>query len=218
MNTIRRIQTGEPASEGRSLEGETLQPAHAQDTGACAGDVSVVGGSGSGKDDVVNAGELPGEEAARCPAAVRAAIVAMKSGNSDGAKGGRKWKCQQRSVLVIKVSPIALRARTTRLNNLKGANQADVVTRITSSTRHLSRIEKRRLGIRQGNPQGKSRLNHNWRAGCGRSASPVRWEGREVELPSLPLSVSLHSPPEIIFGRRYKVIWQPTTGSRNSPR
>lgn len=90
MNTIRQTQTGEPASQWRSLGGEALQPERVRDTEARAGDVSVVGGSGTGKDDVVNAGELPGEEAARCPAEVRAAIVAKKSGNADGAKGGRE--------------------------------------------------------------------------------------------------------------------------------
>ena len=35
-------------------------------------------------------GDLPGQDVARHPAEVRAAIVARKSGNADGAKGGRK--------------------------------------------------------------------------------------------------------------------------------
>jgi RNA-directed DNA polymerase len=38
----------------------------------------------------VNTGDLPGQEVARHPTEVRAAIVAPKSGNADGAKGGRK--------------------------------------------------------------------------------------------------------------------------------
>jgi len=52
----------------------------------------VVGGSGSGKDDVVNTGDLLGEDvrASERPAEVRVAIVATKSGNADGAKGDRK--------------------------------------------------------------------------------------------------------------------------------
>jgi hypothetical protein len=45
-----------------------------------------------GKEDAVKVGELPMQEAERPSAAVRAAIVAWKSGNSDGAKGGRKAK------------------------------------------------------------------------------------------------------------------------------
>jgi hypothetical protein len=45
-----------------------------------------------GKEDAVKVGELPIQESARTSAAVRAAIVAMKSGNSGGAKGGRKAK------------------------------------------------------------------------------------------------------------------------------
>lgn len=53
----------------------------------------MVGGSRSGKVREVNAGELSTQEATGEPAssaAVRAAIVAEKSGNADGAKGGRK--------------------------------------------------------------------------------------------------------------------------------
>jgi hypothetical protein len=52
----------------------------------------VFGGSGSGKDGVVNAGDLWAEDlrATGESTGVRAAIVATKSGNADGAKGGRK--------------------------------------------------------------------------------------------------------------------------------
>jgi hypothetical protein len=50
----------------------------------------VVGESMSGKGSAVNTGDLPGQEAARRPAGVRATIVAMKPGNAGGAKGGRK--------------------------------------------------------------------------------------------------------------------------------
>jgi RNA-directed DNA polymerase len=50
----------------------------------------VVGGSMSGKGREVNTGGLPEQEVERLPAGVRAAIVATKSGNADGAKGGRK--------------------------------------------------------------------------------------------------------------------------------
>ena len=52
--------------------------------------VGVVGGSMSGKASGVNTGDLPEQEIERFPAGVRAAIVALKSGNSEGAKGGRK--------------------------------------------------------------------------------------------------------------------------------
>jgi hypothetical protein len=63
-----------------------------------AEDVSVFGGGRSGRDCVVNAGDLPGKvtepdllgRGDPCPAEVRAAIVATKPGNSGGAKGGRK--------------------------------------------------------------------------------------------------------------------------------
>jgi RNA-directed DNA polymerase len=55
-------------------------------------DAVVFGGSGSGKDGVVNAGDLWAEDlrATGESTGVRAAIVATKSGNADGAKGGRK--------------------------------------------------------------------------------------------------------------------------------
>ena len=50
----------------------------------------MAGGSMSGKGGVVNTGDLPGQDVERHPAEVRAAIVVSKSGNADGAKGGRK--------------------------------------------------------------------------------------------------------------------------------
>ncbi len=55
------------------------------------GAVRVVGGSMSGKGCDVNTGDLPRQMPDLwASAGVRAAIVARKSGNSDGAKGGRK--------------------------------------------------------------------------------------------------------------------------------
>lgn len=44
----------------------------------------------SGKASGVNTGDLPGQEVERLSAEVRADVVAMKSGNADGAKEGRK--------------------------------------------------------------------------------------------------------------------------------
>ena len=59
--------------------------------------VGVVGGSMSGKGRAVNTGDLSGETGVHAakrpknrPPGVRAAIGAKKSGNADGAKGGRK--------------------------------------------------------------------------------------------------------------------------------
>jgi hypothetical protein len=45
-----------------------------------------------GQEDAVKVGELPMQEAARPSAAVRALVVAMKPGNSGGAKEGREAK------------------------------------------------------------------------------------------------------------------------------
>lgn len=92
MNTIRQLQIGEPARERRSLDASPRQSTDAKVTEASGENAVVVGGSGSGKDDVVNAGDLLGEDvrANERPAGVRVAIVASKSGNADGAKGDRK--------------------------------------------------------------------------------------------------------------------------------
>ena len=56
----------------------------------------------SGKGCDVNTGDLSGQKGVHAakrpksrPAGVRAAIVAKKSGNADGAKGGRKWDGKQ---------------------------------------------------------------------------------------------------------------------------
>lgn len=60
------------------------------DAVASQGAVGVVGDSMVGKGSAVNTGDLSGQESASSPTEVRAAIVAMKPGNSGGAKGGRE--------------------------------------------------------------------------------------------------------------------------------
>ena len=50
----------------------------------------MVGGSMSGKGGAVNTGDLPRQDVERHSAEVRVPIVAMKPGNSGGAKGDRK--------------------------------------------------------------------------------------------------------------------------------
>ena len=52
--------------------------------------MGVGGGSRFAKGNAMNAGDLPGKDAVKRPAEVRGAIVAMKSGNADGAKGARE--------------------------------------------------------------------------------------------------------------------------------
>jgi len=82
------------AREGKAKPGATTRPSpEARATEASGESFPVVGGSRSGRVHAVNAGELPVQETLGepvSPAAVRAAVVAMKSGNADGAKGGRK--------------------------------------------------------------------------------------------------------------------------------
>jgi hypothetical protein len=92
MNTIRQLQTGEPASEGQSLGAPAPQSTGTTVTEVSGEDAVVGGGGGTGKDDVVNAGDLWAGDirATGRPAGVRVAIVAGKSGNADGAKGDRE--------------------------------------------------------------------------------------------------------------------------------
>lgn len=92
MNTIRRMHAGEPASQWRSLDAQARSSTGAQVTEAPVEVATVIGGSGSGKDGVVNAGDLWREDARATerPTGVRAAIVASKPGNAGGAKGDRK--------------------------------------------------------------------------------------------------------------------------------
>lgn len=52
----------------------------------------------SGKGNAVNTGDLLGEEVKGPPTEVRAPIVGKKSGNSEGAKGGRKNACMGNTV------------------------------------------------------------------------------------------------------------------------
>ena len=92
MNTIRLGQNDEPARDRRSLEVREDNDLWGAATQSPAGYGHVVGGSRSGKESAVKAGDLPGQEvrATARPAGVRAAIVAGKPGNAGGAKGGRE--------------------------------------------------------------------------------------------------------------------------------
>lgn len=94
MNTIRQSRDDEPASEGRSLGVREDNDRQGETTQSPVGSGHVVGGSRSGKEHAVNAGDLPGQDARKAvrPTGVRAAIVAKKPGNAGGAKGGRKAK------------------------------------------------------------------------------------------------------------------------------
>ena len=88
MNTIRPQQTGESARDWRSLDAKSSD-LRRNDAFADGGDVGVVGGSMSGKGVGVNAGDLPGQDAAGCPAEVRAAIrVQASHGKSCAGKTG----------------------------------------------------------------------------------------------------------------------------------
>jgi RNA-directed DNA polymerase len=82
-------QIGEPASEGRSLDASSIDQ-ELQNTEAVPETGEVVGESMSGKGSAVNTGDLPGQEAVRRLAGVRATVVATNPGNAGGAKGGRK--------------------------------------------------------------------------------------------------------------------------------
>ena len=92
MNTIRLGQNDEPARDRRSLGVCEDIDLWGKPTQSPAGNGHVDGGSRSGKEGVVNAGDLPGQDAREtvCRAGVRAAVVARKPGNTGGAKGGRK--------------------------------------------------------------------------------------------------------------------------------
>ena len=128
MNTIRQAQTGEPTGKGRSLEATERQSTGAKDTEALGEDASVVGGSGSGKDDTVNAGDLRGVDLWAMPeepAGVRVAIVAQasqeptgnspmpvtKPGNAGGAKGDRKAKASSEGLGEANPSEVPARDR-----------------------------------------------------------------------------------------------------------
>jgi hypothetical protein len=92
VNTIRPAFIGEPASHWRSYDRAmtmSLVISPTRDTEAVGEMVRVVGGGMLGKGVAVNTGDLSGQEAGRSLTGVRAVIVAMKPGNSGGAKGGR---------------------------------------------------------------------------------------------------------------------------------
>lgn len=102
MNTIRRENRDEPAIVRPSRERGAVAKSWRAPARGGQGRIPrqspmfarphVIGDGMDGKEDAVKMGELPIQEAARPSAAVRAAIVASKPGNSGGAKGGRKAK------------------------------------------------------------------------------------------------------------------------------
>jgi RNA-directed DNA polymerase len=89
VNTIRPEPTDELTSQWRSPAAPGSGPA-TRNAVALREVVRVVGDSMVGKGSAVNTGDLPGQVGASSPAEVRIAIVALKPGNSGGAKGGRE--------------------------------------------------------------------------------------------------------------------------------
>ncbi len=106
VNTIRRDQSDEPPGYVRSLPLQKEADLRGKATQSPVGIGRVVGSGRHGKESAVNVGDLPGKDTTRCPAEVRAAIVAQasrrktnagKTGTAErswvttgGAKGGRK--------------------------------------------------------------------------------------------------------------------------------
>ncbi len=89
MNTIQRGYIGEPVIEWRS-PGTECRFDGTRGTEVPSEGIGVVGDGRSVMGCVMNAGDLSGKDVERHPSGVRVAIGAMKSGNADGAKGGRE--------------------------------------------------------------------------------------------------------------------------------
>ena len=79
VNTIQHNHDDEPVSDWRSLDLRKETDQRGATTRSPAEGDGVVGGSRSGKESAVNAGDLPGQEAERLPAEVRDAIRAQAS-------------------------------------------------------------------------------------------------------------------------------------------
>ena len=148
MNTIRLQQIGEPASEWRSPA--AMSGGHRwQDAFAAGGNVGVVGDSMLGRGVGVNAGDLPGQEAARLPAEVRAAIVAQashgktkagrvrdhgtKPGNDRWSEGRQEVEPREEVIPSNQCHRLPARARTARPEGLGVANPNLGVSESTSS-------------------------------------------------------------------------------------
>ena len=124
-------------------------------------------------------------------AGVRVIIVVKKRGNSRGAKGGRKAKADERERCHTVGTRLPDRARTPEAKSphLNWKLLADVTERQASGGESASPYTATSvLTMRQ---------LADWRAVCGRSARPVRREGRRNPMrrsyPYLP-------PPVLLFG------------------
>ena len=119
--------------------------------------VGVVGGSMSGKASGVNTGDLLEQEIERFPAGVRAAIVAKKSGNSDGAKGGRKPDEREHQRFSTNTSLTALKWANGRREKLLRAGSertcSGAVIQHTGAERDEPALRQRTFRVRQRSQQ-----------------------------------------------------------------
>ena len=140
----------------------------------------------SGKGCEVNTGDLWGETGVHAvmqpknrPSGVRAAIVAVKSGNADGAKGGRKWDRKRPAYSHTQRISIVPVARTCAAQCLEELEEPSTYAREAHDCHGLSlkAVEPSRAHVPWKSARAE-RETHDWRAGCGRAARPVRREER----------------------------------------
>jgi hypothetical protein len=204
VNTIRPQQTDEPAIEWRSPEVKKSPRLLRRDMEASAGAVGVVGGGMSGKGSAVNTGDLSGQETVRSLAGVRAVIVAMKPSNAGGAKGGRKvrrsdvWRGHN-----IGVSALRAKQAKDKISCLKTRCWLALGAKVMEPSRQGDILSDLLRAAKSGREarKGLSQTNTNWRAGCGKIASPVRRGERRNPMRRSYLYLGL-SPVSVSQGHR----------------
>ena len=125
------------------------------------------------------------------PGAVRAFIVALKPGNSGGAKGRRKMKTletvrNQTSLIAVRLERGSATTCGSGRQRASGGHPGNGML-AQARTRWTNILLRPWFNMRSTSPLWDL---INWRAGCGKPACPVRREGRRSNAPFLPLSTA----------------------------
>jgi hypothetical protein len=181
-----RMPSDERGDSGNFCRGETV--------GTVRRMHRVVGGRMVGRHRAVNQGSRAGNSAGDhdrierskdpCPEGDRASVRAQKRGNARGAKGGRDVEAED-TANRPKTAGVVPNEGCSRQGELPPVNGIYLFALGRKKESGSRAVGQRLISRSCGRSQELSR-SIAWRAGCGRSASPVRKGGWRIQAPPLP--------------------------------
>ena len=181
-----RMPSDERGDSGNFCRGETV--------GTVRRMHRVVGGRMEGRHRAVNQGSRAGNSAGDhdrierskdpCPEGDRASVRAKKRGNAGGAKGGRDVEAED-TANRPKTAGVVPNEGCSRQGELPPVNGICLFALGRKKESGSRAVGQRLISRSCGRSQELSR-SIAWRAGCGRSASPVRKGGWRIQAPPLP--------------------------------